>query len=91
MTRASRPPGFDQSETGRPVTSFGAWIIEQMDRKGWTQKRLAEEMGVTRQAIQFLLYTPVPTMKLRTAIQLKDAFGVRLDDVAGAWDRSQDA
>jgi transcriptional regulator with XRE-family HTH domain len=83
MTRRGR---YAESLTGRPVTAFGQWIVDRMERRGINQSQMAATMGVSRQQVNTLLYEPMARIQVRTCVALAEALDVRLIDVVTALD-----
>jgi transcriptional regulator with XRE-family HTH domain len=61
--------------------TFGEWLRAERERRGWSQQYLADQVGVTQQAIYLLERGKRPNPGGKVLAGLARAFGTTIDDL----------
>ncbi len=69
-----------RARKGKPVSELGRRILERLESKGWSQSRLARELGVSAQAVSGVLRQSYISAPL--ALRLSDLLGVTVKYLA---------
>lgn len=72
------------------MRALGRCLVQERERKGWTQQQLATESRVGQNQISRLESGRKPRLDVDTLARLARALGVSLDHLAGMYDKAQE-